>query len=116
MMTSHHEPAITLTSLNEAGVFGRYVSDFGRVGAQMQHDMYHVYTVDEHTIRAIGLLAEIEAGVRREDHPLASEIVHKIASRRALYVAVLLHDIAKGRGGNHSLLGAEIAHRLGPRL
>jgi [protein-PII] uridylyltransferase len=116
MLTSRRDPATTLTRLNEAGVFGRFVPDFGRVVAQMQHDMYHVYTVDEHTIRAIGLLAEIDAGSRRDDHPLASDIMHKIASRRALYVAVLLHDIAKGRGGDHSQLGADIAHRLGPRL
>ncbi len=116
MMTSAKDPAVTLTRLNEAGVFGRFVPDFGRVVAQMQHDMYHVYTVDEHTIRAIGLLSEIENGKRRDDHPLASEIVHKVGSRRALYVAVLLHDIAKGRGGDHSEIGAEVAHRLGPRF
>ena len=116
MLTSPKEPQITLTRLNEAGVFGRFVPDFGRVVALMQHDMYHVYTVDEHTIRAIGLLAEIEAGLKKEDHPLASEIVHKVSSRRVLYVAVLLHDIAKGRGGDHSEIGADIARTLGPRF
>jgi [protein-PII] uridylyltransferase len=116
MLTSKKEPAITLTRLNEAGVFGRFVPDFGRVVALMQHDMYHVYTVDEHTIRAIGLLSEIETGQRKADHPLASEIVHKVSSRRVLYVAVFLHDIAKGRGGDHSEIGEEIAHYLGPRF
>ena len=102
--------------LNEAGVFGRFIPDFARVNAQMQFDMYHHYTVDEHTIRAIGLLARIEKGEMKGDHPLAHEIVHKVRSRRALYVAVLLHDIAKGRGGDHSVLGAEIALKLCPRL
>ncbi|MFN7192339.1 MAG: [protein-PII] uridylyltransferase [Rhodospirillales bacterium] len=106
----------TLRRLNEAGVFGRFVPDFGRVVAQMQHDMYHVYTVDEHTIFAIGILHRIEAGELVADHPLASEVIHQVASRRALYLAVLLHDIAKGRGGDHSILGAEIALKLGPRL
>jgi [protein-PII] uridylyltransferase len=102
--------------MNEAGVFGRFVPDFGRVVAQMQFDMYHHYTVDEHSIRAIGLLARIEKGELKDDHPLASEIFDRIASRRTLYVAVLLHDIAKGRGGDHSVLGAEVAERLCPRL
>ena len=116
MLTSDKDPEITLRRLNEAGVLGRFVPDFGRVVAQMQHDMYHVYTVDEHSIFAIGLLHKIEQGALAEDHPLSTEIVHKIASRRALHVAVLLHDVAKGRGGNHSELGAEIALKLGPRL
>jgi [protein-PII] uridylyltransferase len=116
MLTSRQEPEITLRRLNEAGVFGRFVPDFGRVVAQMQYDMYHVYTVDEHTIFAIGILGKIEAGELKQELPLASSIVHTIDSRRALYVAVLLHDIAKGRGGDHSELGAQVAERLGPRL
>ena len=116
MLTSKNDPAETLKRLNEAGVLGRFIPDFGRVVAQMQHDMYHVYTVDEHTIRAIGLLHRIETGDLAEDHPLATEIVHKVASRRALYVAVLMHDIAKGRGGDHSVIGADLALELCPRL
>ena len=116
MLTSRHDPETTLRRLNEAGVFGRFVPDFGRVVAQTQHDMYHTYTVDEHTIRAIGILASIEDGTYKEDHPLSAEVVHKILSRPVLYLAVLLHDIAKGRGGDHSVLGAEVAMHLGPRL
>ncbi|HKX79704.1 MAG TPA: [protein-PII] uridylyltransferase, partial [Novosphingobium sp.] len=116
LLTSRHDPENTLRALNECGVFGRFVTEFGRVNAQMQFDMYHHYTVDEHTIHAIGLLSRIEKGELKEDHPLSTEIIHKVRSRRALYVSVLLHDIAKGRGGDHSVLGAEIAHRLCPRL
>src|SRR5476651_2549746 len=116
MMTSRHDPETTLRRLNEAGVFGRFVPDFGRVVAQTQHDMYHTYTVDEHTIRAIGVLAKIENGTLKEDHPLSAEVVHKILSRPVLYLAILLHDIAKGRGGDHSVLGADVAMQLGPRL
>jgi [protein-PII] uridylyltransferase len=97
-------------------VFGRFVPEFGRVNAQMQFDMYHHYTVDEHTIRAIGLLARIEKGELAADHPLATMLFTKIHSRRAIYAAVLMHDIAKGRGGDHSILGADIAKRLCPRL
>ncbi len=116
IVTSSDEPEIALTRMNEAGVFGRFLPDFGRVVGQTQHDMYHVFTVDEHTIQAIGLLASIERNEQRQQHPLASEILPKIGSRRALYIAVLLHDIAKGRGGDHSILGAEVALKVCPRL
>src|SRR4051812_25129444 len=117
VLTCIHSPEQVLRWMNEAGVFGRFVPDFGRVVAQMQFDMYHHYTVDEHSIRALGLLAQIERGELKQDHPLSTVILQKqIASRRVLYVAVLLHDIAKGRGGDHSVIGAEIALRLCPRL
>lgn len=116
VLTSPRRPDIVLRWMNETGVFGRFVPDFGRVVAQMQFDMYHHYTVDEHTIRAIGLLSRIEKGDLDNDHPLSTGIMKQIISRRALYVAVLLHDIAKGRGGDHSILGAEVATRLGPRF
>jgi [protein-PII] uridylyltransferase len=117
VLTSMHSPEIVLRWMNEAGVFGRFVPDFGRVVAQMQFDMYHHYTVDEHSIRAIGLLAQIERSELKSDHPLSTVIVQKqIASRRVLYAAVLLHDIAKGRGGDHSEIGAEIALKLCPRF
>jgi [protein-PII] uridylyltransferase len=117
VLTSVRGPEQVLRWMNEAGVFGRFVPDFGRVVAQMQFDMYHHYTVDEHSIRAIGLLAAIERGELRSEHPLSTAILQKqIASRRVLYVAVLLHDIAKGRRGDHSIVGAEIALKLGPRF
>ncbi len=116
VLTSPRDPELVLRWMNEAGVLGRFVPDFGRVVAQMQFDMYHHYTVDEHTIRAIGLLARIDNGTLKQDHPLASAIIKHIVSRRVLFVAVLLHDIAKGRGGDHSILGAEVAERLCPRF
>jgi [protein-PII] uridylyltransferase len=117
VLTSVHHPELALRWMNEAGVFGRFVPDFGRVVAQMQFDMYHHYTVDEHSIRAIGLLAAIERGELKSEHPVSTAILQKqIASRRVLYVAVLLHDIAKGRGGDHSIIGSEIAPRLCPRF
>lgn len=116
LLTSRNDPEAILRTLNESGVFGRFVTEFGRVNAQMQFDMYHHFTVDEHTIRAIGLLSRIEKGELKQDHPMAHDLVHKVQSRRALYVSVLLHDIAKGRGGDHSELGAEIALKLCPRL
>jgi [protein-PII] uridylyltransferase len=116
VLTSPRDPETVLRWMNEAAVFGRFIPDFGRVVAQMQFDMYHHYTVDEHTIQAIGLLSDIESGRLKEDHPLSTAIVGQIRSRRTLYVAALLHDIAKGRGGDHSVLGAELALRVCPRL
>lgn len=116
VLTSPRDPESVLRTMNEATVFGRFIPDFGRVVAQMQFDMYHHYTVDEHTIRAIGLVAQIENGLLKEDHPLSTDLLGKLVSRRVLHVAVLMHDIAKGRGGDHSVLGAEIAEKLCPRL
>jgi [protein-PII] uridylyltransferase len=116
VLTCVNSPELVLRWMNEAGVFGRFVPDFGRVVAQMQFDMYHHYTVDEHSIRALGLLAQIERGELKSDHPISTAIFKQIASRRVLYVAVLLHDIAKGRGGDHSVIGSEIALKLCPRF
>ena len=116
LLTSLKTPERVLRWMSETGVFGRFIPDFGRVVAQMQYDMYHHYTVDEHTIRALGLVARIEGGSLKSEHPLSSTVIHQLLSRRVLYVAVLLHDIAKGRGGDHSELGAAIAEKLCPRL
>ncbi len=116
ILTYDKGPGFILRLMNEAGVFGKFVPDFGRVVAQMQYDMYHAYTVDEHTIRAIELLSELEQGKLAEDHPLSHDIVHKVLSRKVLYVAVMLHDIAKGRKGDHSVLGEQVALKLCPRL
>jgi [protein-PII] uridylyltransferase len=116
ILTSRKDPEKVLRRMNEAGVFGCFIPDFGRVVAQMQYDMYHHYTVDEHTLFAIGILHKIERGLLKEEHPLVTELVAEIVSRRALYLAVLLHDIAKGRGGDHSEIGRQIAVKLSPRL
>jgi [protein-PII] uridylyltransferase len=116
ILTSRKDPETALRRMNEAGVLGRFIPDFGRVVAQMQYDMYHVYTVDEHSLFAIGNLHKIESGALKDELPLVTSLAPTIGSRRALYVAVMLHDIAKGRGGDHSILGAEIGEKLGPRL
>ncbi len=116
ILTSRKDPETALRRMNEAGVLGRFIPDFGRVVAQMQYDMYHVYTVDEHTLFAIGILHKIESALLKDELPLATQLMPTVVSRRALYLAVLLHDIAKGRGGDHSEIGEQIALRLGPRL
>ena len=116
LLTSPHSSETVLRLMNEAGVLGRFIPDFGRIVAMMQFNMYHHYTVDEHLLRCIGILAGIETGRLKEDHPLASEILPGIQRRTALHVAVFLHDIAKGREDDHSIAGAAVARHLCPRL
>ncbi len=109
-------PESLLRAMNEAGVLGRFIPEFGKIVAMMQFNMYHHYTVDEHLIRAVGVLTNIENGLLAKDHPLSAEIFKTLSSRRALFVATLLHDIAKGRPEDHSIAGEAIAHELCPRL
>ncbi|MBL6938665.1 MAG: [protein-PII] uridylyltransferase [Alphaproteobacteria bacterium] len=116
MLSSRHDPERVLRLMNEAGVFGKFVPEFGRVVGLMQFNMYHHYTVDEHLIRAVGYVASIDRGEHRGEHPLSSDIIKRIKSRAALYVAMLLHDIAKGLPGDHSGVGEVIAQSLCPRL
>ena len=102
--------------LNETGFLSRFLPDWARIVGQMQFDTYHVFTVDEHTIEAVRVLNLLEQGDLAEIAPVATGLVDHLQSRRALYVAMLLHDIAKGRGGDHSEIGAEIALEVGPAL
>ncbi len=113
---SRAEGARSLSVLNESGFLGRYIPDWARIVGQMQFDTYHVFTVDEHTIEAVRVLNALERGELAEVAPIASGLVEDLQSRRALYAAMLLHDIAKGRGGDHSELGAELALEIGPTI
>jgi [protein-PII] uridylyltransferase len=116
LLTGKVAPEATLRRMNEAGVLGRFIPEFGRVVAMMQFNMYHHYTVDEHLIRTIGMLTDIERGGASFDLPLSTELIKTIQNRRVLYVAAFLHDIGKGREEDHSLVGAAIARNLCPRL
>ncbi len=116
VLTSRNDPEIVLRRMNEAGVLGRFIPDFGKIVGMVQFNMYHHYTVDEHLLRAIGILSEIENGRFAEAHPLANEIIHTIQNRDLLYLALFLHDVAKGRPEDHSVAGAKVARRLAPRL
>ncbi|MCQ8240901.1 [protein-PII] uridylyltransferase [Rhizosaccharibacter radicis] len=102
--------------LNETGLLGRLIPPWSRIVGQMQFDTYHVFTVDEHTIEAVRILGTLEAGLLAEETPVANDLVLDLQSRRALYLATLMHDIAKGRGGDHSELGSEMALELCPML
>ena len=116
LLTTRRNAENILRQMNECGVLGRFIPDFGRIVAMMQFNMYHHYTVDEHLIRAVGILSQIEQGSLKDEHPLASKIIHQIESRKVIYLAVLLHDIAKGREEDHSIAGARIARKLCLRL
>ncbi|MEN3931162.1 [protein-PII] uridylyltransferase [Microvirga sp. W0021] len=116
ILTSKNFPEVVLRAMNEAGVLGRFVPEFSRVVAMMQFNMYHHYTVDEHLLRCIGVISEIEHGKLGHEHPVAHSIFKTLHHRRALYVAAFLHDIAKGRPEDHSEGGARIAQKLCPRF
>jgi [protein-PII] uridylyltransferase len=117
ILTSKNDAETVLRRMNEAGVLGTFVPAFGRIVAMMQFNMYHHYTVDEHLVRCIGALSDIEAG-RAKDAKFATELMRTIQPRHRelLYVAMFLHDIAKGRVEDHSIAGARIARNLCPRL
>jgi [protein-PII] uridylyltransferase len=116
IVVSKNDPETVLRRMNESGVLGRFVPAFGKIVAMMQFNMYHHYTVDEHLLRCVGLLTDIERGDK--ETPLAHELFHKLlpGNRTVLYVTMFLHDIAKGRIEDHSIAGARVARRLCPRF
>ena len=116
MLLRRGNPERALRRMNELGVLGAFIPEFARVVAMMQFNMYHHYTVDEHTIQCISTLAQIERGELVEALPIATKIVEAGVNRRVLYVALLLHDIGKGRDEDHSVAGARVARKLAPRL
>jgi [protein-PII] uridylyltransferase len=117
ILTSKNDAETVLRRMNEAGVLGHFVPAFGRIVAMMQFNMYHHYTVDEHLLRCIGMLSDIEAG-RAADAKFATELMGTIQPqhRNLLYVTMFLHDIAKGRVEDHSIAGARLARSFCPRL
>ena len=97
-------------------MLGRYIPEFGRIVAQMQFNMYHSYTVDEHTLRAVGIINDIAAGRFADDHPLATTVMPLIEDREALFLAMLLHDTGKGGVGGQEMAGARAARQACERL
>ncbi|WP_461306132.1 [protein-PII] uridylyltransferase [Albidovulum sp.] len=116
LLLKHGNPERALRRMNELGVLSAFIPEFEPIVAMMQFNVYHHYTVDEHTIQTISVLAQIERKELIEELPLSSEILDKGVNRRVLYVALLLHDIGKGRPEDHSILGAQIARKVAPRL
>jgi [protein-PII] uridylyltransferase len=116
LLLKHGNPERALRRMNELGVLSAFIPEFEPIVAMMQFNMYHHYTVDEHTIQCIRHLSEIEHGNLAENLPVASTILKEGINRKVLYVALLLHDIGKGRAEDHSVLGAKIARKVAPRL
>jgi len=116
ILAGARKPMRTLELMNEAGVLGRYLPEFGHIVAQMQFNMYHSYTVDEHTLRAVGIINDIDAGRLGADHPLATAIMPLIEDRDALFLAMLLHDTGKGLVGGQEKAGARTARQACERL
>ena len=116
LLIKHGNPERALRRMNELGALAAFIPEFQPIVAMMQFNMYHSYTVDEHTIQCISHLAKIEREELMEELPIASSILKKGANRRILYSSLLLHDIGKGRNEDHSILGARIARKVAPRL
>jgi [protein-PII] uridylyltransferase len=116
LLLKHGNPERALRRMNELGVLGAFIPEFEPIVAMMQFNVYHHYTVDEHTIQCISTLAQIERGELIEELPVASRILADGVNRRILYMALFLHDMGKGRPEDHSILGAQIARRVAPRL
>jgi [protein-PII] uridylyltransferase len=116
LLLKHGNPERALRRMNELGVLGAFIPEFKHIIAMMQFNMYHSYTVDEHIIQCIVNLSQIERGELEENLPVASSILKKGVDRKVLYTALLLHDIGKGRQEDHSILGAQMARKITPRL
>ena len=116
LLLKHGNPERALRRMNELGVLSAFIPEFAPIVAMMQFNMYHHYTVDEHTIQCISNLAQIERKELIEKLPVVSGILERGINRKVLYVALLLHDIGKGRDEDHSVLGAQIARKVAPRL
>ncbi len=116
LLLDHGNPERPLRRMNELGVLSAFIPDFENIVAMMQFNVYHHYTVDEHIIQCVSCLAQIERGELVEELPVVSGILKDGVNRRIIYVALLLHDIGKGRPEDHSIIGAQLARRICPRL
>ncbi|KPQ28533.1 MAG: protein-P-II uridylyltransferase [Marinobacter excellens HL-55] len=106
LMRTPHALDQTLSAMKKYNVLGRYLPEFGQIIGQMQHDLFHIYTVDAHTMRVIRNMVRLNSTDVRKEYPLASRLIHRLPKLETLFIAGLYHDIAKGRGGDHSELGA----------
>jgi len=106
LMRTPHALDQTLSAMKKYNVLGRYLPEFGHIIGQMQHDLFHIYTVDAHTMRVIRNMVRLTGTEAQSEYPLASRLIHRLPKLDTLYIAGLYHDVAKGRGGDHSELGA----------
>ncbi|WP_323754725.1 [protein-PII] uridylyltransferase [Marinobacter sp.] len=106
LLRTPHPLHKTLSAMKKYNVLGRYLPEFGDIIGQMQHDLFHIYTVDAHTMRVIRNMVRLTSDEARTEYPLASRLIHRLPKMDTLFIAGLYHDVAKGRGGDHSELGA----------
>ena len=106
----------TLRRMNRYGLLGDYLPEFEKIVGLMQHDLFHAYTVDEHTLFVVRNLRRFTVAEHHQEFPLQSRMIAELKHPERLYLAGLFHDIAKGRGGNHSELGVEVVHDFCSRL
>ncbi len=116
LLLDYGNPERALRRMNEIGFLGQFIPPWAHIDAMMQYNMYHSYTVDEHTIQCISNLADIEKKLLIEDLPVATGILKNGVNRRVLYIALLLHDIGKGMLRPHEDIGSEIAAEIAPRF
>ncbi len=116
MLLSRQQPELTLRRMNEMGVLAAILPEFGGITGQMQYDGYHTYTVDEHTLVAVGNLFSVETGEWAEEMPLATSLARDVGDRAPLYLGMLCHDIAKGMGGGHAAKGEALVLKIAERM
>lgn len=116
LMTTSEDPIRALRMMSVTGVLGRFVPEFGRVVGQMQFNMYHHYTVDEHSILAVETLHKMVDGQLKAEHPIETDIAASLPSLRVMAVTLLLHDAGKGLPEDHSIVGERIARDVCPAL
>ena len=109
LLRSPHALFSQLRRMKRYGILGKYLPEFGNIIGMMQYDLFHIYTVDAHTLLVIKNMRRLRYEDLREDLPLASEVFYRLPKPELLYASGLYHDIAKGRGGDHSELGADDA-------
>jgi [protein-PII] uridylyltransferase len=106
----------TLTEMNRLGVLGRFIPEFGRLFCMVQHDFYHVYTVDEHSLIGIRELERVRDGAYEADSPLLTQVMRDFDRPELLFLAMMFHDLGKGYGGDHDERGAQMVANIGVRL
>lgn len=112
LMKAPYGLTINLRRMMRYGILGRYLPAFGKITGQMQHDLFHIYTVDAHTLLLIKFLRSFHYEESKTVFPVATKIIKTLAKPELIYIAGLFHDIAKGRGGDHSELGAVDAEQF----
>jgi [protein-PII] uridylyltransferase len=110
------EIEILLVKMHELGLLSQYIPEFSQVEGKVHYDLYHVHPVDIHSILAVGELRKLIDGFYQKDYPLLTSLIREIEKPEILFLTTLLHDIGKGKEGDHSFVGAEMAERIGEQM